>query len=88
MNKAELIQSIRPNFRTLAEATLAVDAVLEGLSNALTSGENVVIVNFGSFKCVTRAEKQGRNPMTGEMMTIPEKKTVKFVPGKWLKKAL
>jgi len=51
----------------------------------LKSGEDVTLVGFGTFTTVDRAERQGRNPLTGKEITIAAKKVVKFKPGKTLK---
>jgi DNA-binding protein HU-beta len=56
--------------------------------NELTAGGEVAITGFGSFKGSARAERTGRNPRTGEPLTIAASKSVKFVPGATLKSAL
>jgi DNA-binding protein HU-beta len=64
----------------------AVDAVFEGIASGLQKGGPISIMGFGSFKVVARAAREGRNPRTGEKIQIPASKTVKFTPGKSLKK--
>lgn len=62
-----------------------VDLVVSIIENALVDGEDVTINNFGSFKIVTGKERVGRNPKTGETVAIPERKKVKFTPGRQLR---
>lgn len=52
---------------------------------ALDAGEKVTIPGFGTFACKKRGERQGRNPATGESITIPAKYYVHFKPGKTLR---
>ena len=58
------------------------------ISAALRGGDRVQITGFGSFKASSRGERTGRNPRTGEAMTIAASKSVKFVPGASFKSAL
>ena len=75
MNKTELIAAI-------AEALKAfTDVVAEQMKN----GEKVQLVGFGTFETSERAAREGRNPQTGETMTIKASKTPKFKAGKALK---
>ena len=73
---------------TKSKAEEALDAVIDCLQEALASGETVTFTGFGSFKVNERAERKGRNPRSGEEITIPACKVVKFTPGKSLKDAL
>jgi DNA-binding protein HU-beta len=89
MNKAELIDKVA----TIAElnkasATRAVEAVLDGIAAALKNGDQVTLSGFGTFSVAARAERSGRNPRTGESITIPASKTPKFKAGKGLKDAV
>ena len=91
MNKADLINKIHENAEgklNKADAERAFDSLLNSLSKALASGESVNISGFGSLKPVRRAERKGRNPRTGEELTIAASSTVKFTPGKALKEAM
>ena len=90
MTKAELVDKIftMANLSTKTQAEEALDAVLACLQDALAAGETVTFTGFGSFKVSERAERKGRNPRSGEPMTIPACKVVKFTPGKSLKDAL
>ena len=62
-----------------------VDAVFEAIEDAVSEGKKVQIKDFGTFKPVTVAERQGRNPRTQEEITIPAHKKIVFSPGKGFK---
>ncbi|MCQ6307711.1 HU family DNA-binding protein, partial [Bacillus cereus] len=70
------------------QASLAVDTLLESIQQALQNGENVQFIGFGSFEVRERAAREGRNPSTGESLTIPAKKAPAFKAGKQLKEAV
>jgi len=89
VNKNDLIDSVA----TLAglkknEAEQTVDAVFDTIVSALKQGDEVRIVGFGTFSVAARAASEGRNPRTGEKMTIAASKQPKFRAGKGLKDAL
>jgi DNA-binding protein HU-beta len=89
LNKTELIAAIAADTNlTKADAARAFDSALEHLAGALAKGESVQIVGFGNFTVSNRAERSGRNPSTGEPMTIKASKAVKFTAGKSLKDAV
>ena len=69
-------------------AKKALDATTNAVTNALKNGDTVTLVGFGTFYVGERAERQGRNPKTGEPLTIAAAKTPKFRAGKALKDAL
>lgn len=86
MNKAELIDAIAKNADlTKKAASAALDGTLEAITAALASGEDVSLIGFGSYSVSERAARTGRNPRTGEEITIPASKIVKFKAGKELK---
>jgi DNA-binding protein HU-beta len=62
----------------------AVNAFTKSVAEAMTGGDTITLIGFGTFKTSERAERKGRNPRTGEKITIPAKKVVKFQPGKGL----
>ncbi len=90
MTKAQLVEKIYAKAglptKTLAES--ALDAVIASVRESLASGESVTFTGFGTFKVVERAARKGRNPRTGEEITIPAGKVAKFSAGKGLKDAL
>ncbi|HGP7507798.1 TPA: HU family DNA-binding protein [Neisseria gonorrhoeae] len=89
MNKSELIEAIAQEADiSKAAAQKALDATTNAVANALKQGDTVTLVGFGTFYVGERAERQGRNPKTGEPLTIAAAKTLKFRAGKALKDAL
>ena len=89
MNKTELVNAIaeKADF-SKKDAEKAVAAVLDSITNALAQGDKVQIVGFGTFEVRARAEKQGRNPKTGEAMIVPASNLPAFKAGKALKEAV
>ncbi|QER41572.1 HU family DNA-binding protein [Thermodesulfobacterium sp. TA1] len=88
MNKSELVKRMAE----LAEvpkstAEKLLDAFMEAVGEAVSKGDKVVLVGFGTFQVLKRAEREGRNPRTGKPIKIPAKKIVKFKPGKKLEDA-
>lgn len=90
MTKAELVDKIhlKANLPTKAKTEDVLDAVINALREALIDGDSITFTGFGSFKVVDRAARKGRNPRTGEEITIPASKVVKFTPGKTLKDSI
>ncbi|MCD7882785.1 MAG: HU family DNA-binding protein [Lachnospiraceae bacterium] len=89
MNKTELIAAIAEKTElSKKDAEKAVKAFTEVVEEQLKSGEKVQMVGFGTFEVSTRPEREGRNPQTGETMTIAASKTPKFKAGKALKDAV
>ena len=89
MNKNDLISSVAESSGlTKADAGRAVDGVFESIASALSSGDDVRIVGFGSFSVANRAASTGRNPRTGEAIQIPASKQPKFKAGAPLKSAV
>ncbi len=70
------------------DAEKAVDIVFDKIIEALADGDKVVISGFGTFEVRKRAARTGRNPRTGEEITVPEQKTPAFKSGKGLKDAV
>jgi len=89
VNKNDLIAHVAENAGlSKIDAAKAVDAVFDGISDALKKGEEIRLVGFGSFSVVERAASKGRNPRTGVEIDIPASKQPKFKPGKTLKDGL
>ncbi len=89
MNKADLIQAIADAANlSKADATRALDAFVDAVTEALKSDDTVSLVGFGTFGVKTRGERQGRNPQTGDAITIKASKIAYFKPGKGLKDAV
>ena len=86
MNQTELVQALAAATETSqAAAARALDALVRITSEELSKGGEVAIPGFGTFKQSERAERAGRNPQTGEAITIAASKTVKFSPASALK---
>ena len=89
MNKNDLVAQVAEAAGlSKNDATKAVDAVFEGIADAMKKGDEVRLVGFGTFAIAERAASEGRNPRTGEKISIPASKQPKFKPGKNLKDAL
>ncbi len=89
MNKTELIAAIAEDTNlSKADAGRAFESALENLSRALARGDTVQLIGFGTFAVASRAERTGRNPSTGEQITIKASKSPKFTAGKALKDAV
>lgn len=86
MNKAELIAAIAEESElSKAKAELAFNSVIDTIKKAVTKGDNVQLIGFGTFSSGKRAARMGRNPKTGEAIKIAAAKTVKFSAGKAFK---
>lgn len=86
MNKTELISAMSENANmTKVDAEKALKAFIDTVTEELKNGGKVQLVGFGTFEVTERAERQGRNPKTGEAITIPASKSPKFKAGKALK---
>ncbi len=89
MNKSELIDAIATESGlTKADAGKALDGFLTAITSGLEKGENIALVGFGTFSVKSRAERKGRNPQTGEEITIKAAKIPSFKAGKGLKDAV
>lgn len=89
MNKTEFIAAIAEETGlSKADATKAVKAYADVVTKALKEDDKVQLVGFGTFEVSKRAERQGRNPLTGESMTIAASNVPKFKAGKALKDAI
>jgi len=89
VNKTELIDHVAQVANmSKADATRAVEAVFDAVTERLRSGGTVTLVGFGSFAVSQRSARTGRNPQTGETINIPASRTAKFKAGKALKDAL
>jgi len=85
MNKAELVAKIASEAGMVkSKAEKALDGFISAVSGALSGGEKIVLVGFGTFSVATRAQREIRNPRTGAKMKISASKVVKFKAGKTL----
>ncbi len=89
MRKQDLVRAVAAaTQQSEAASAKAVNAVFDSIGEALSRGDEVTISGFGSFKVVERAAREGRNPQTGEQMTIAARKSPVFRPGTQLKRAV
>ena len=85
MTKSDFVDQVAGKLGSKKEASDAVEAVLDGISDALAKGEDVNFTGFGKFSVNERGPRQGVNPRTGERITIPGGKVPKFSAGAGLK---
>ncbi len=89
MNKTELVDLIADKADiSKSSAARALEAAIAGITDALRAGDQVSLVGFGTFAVKQRAERQGRNPKTGELLNIAASRSPGFKPGKALRDAL
>lgn len=89
MNKQELIDAVAESAGVpRADASRYLDALLETITDQLKGDNEVRIPGFGKFYARRREARQGRNPQTGQPMTIPASKTPSFSAGSALKNSL
>ncbi|MDH3578264.1 MAG: HU family DNA-binding protein [Gammaproteobacteria bacterium] len=89
MNKGELIEAVASAAGlSRADATKAVDGVLDSITRTLSRGGSVSLVGFGTFSVKARAARAGRNPRTGETIQIKASNVPGFKAGKGLKDAV
>lgn len=89
MNKVELTKSVATRIgATQKDASVYVDAVIESIKDGMIEDGKVQIVGFGTFEVKERAEREARNPQTGEPMTVKACKVPKFKAGKALKESV
>ncbi|MFK5969910.1 MAG: HU family DNA-binding protein [Candidatus Marithrix sp.] len=89
MNKSELIATVSEN-TDIPKTTVskAVDAMMDAIKDALSDGDTVTLIGFGTFSVRDRAARVGRNPRTGERLDIKATKVPVFKPGKSMKDAV
>jgi DNA-binding protein HU-beta len=89
MNKAELIEAMAEAADiSKAAAGRALDGMVEAITDAMKKGDTLSLVGFGTFSVKERAAREGRNPQTGETITIKASKIPSFKAGKALKDAV
>jgi DNA-binding protein HU-beta len=89
MNKAELVAEVAERSGlTKRDAERAVNALVESIEGALTKGDRVSLVGFGTFEVRSRAPRSGRNPRTGESLQIKASRVPAFKAGKALKESV
>ncbi len=86
MNKEELVQELAKKTNiSQKKAAEVVTAMVDCIQNAVSKGKKVTLVGFGTFEARDRAARTGRNPQTGDTITIEAKKVPAFSAGKKFK---
>lgn len=89
MTKAELVEDVaRAAELTKKDAERLVEIVFESIIETLNNGEKIELRGFGSFRVRERGARRGRNPKTGDPVSIPAKRVPYFKPGKELKELI
>lgn len=92
MNKSEMLKKLKFRYARYGVQKQDVEnifnGVLELIVETLASGENIAFMGIGTFAVEERAERKGRNPLTGKEIRIPARRVVKFTPGKTLRDAV
>ncbi|WP_369406194.1 HU family DNA-binding protein [Pelagibaculum spongiae] len=89
LKKPELIAAVADQAElSKAQAAKAVNAIVETITQAVSKGEDVSLIGFGSFQLRKRAARNGHNPQTGKSIKIPASKSVAFKAGKSLREAV
>ncbi len=90
MTRSDLVEALALRFGQLThrDAEIAVKTILDAMGDALVRGHRIEIRGFGSFSVNRRPPRIGRNPRTGEAVTIDEKRVPHFKPGKALREAV
>ena len=89
INKQSLVEQVAEKTGLSKKvATAAVDALIDAIQTSLKDGEKVQVIGFGNFEVRERAARKGRNPQTGEEITIAASKSPAFKAGKQLKDAV
>ncbi len=79
--KTEITKTVAGKAGITAKAACdAVDAVFDTIKALVAAGETVTVKGFGTFKTIDKAEKTARNPRTGETITVPARRAVRFKP--------
>ncbi|MGM0689173.1 MAG: HU family DNA-binding protein [Bacillota bacterium] len=86
MNRSELVDLVAEKAElSRKDSDKALRAVFDAITESLAKGEKVQLVGFGTFEVRNRKEREGRNPLTGEKITVKAQKSPAFKPGKALK---
>ena len=86
MNKGELVDAIAEKIHVPKKHIESVlNATIDTIVETVADGDRVLLVGFGTFEARQRKEREGRNPWTGDIMTIPPTTVPAFAPGKTFK---
>jgi DNA-binding protein HU-beta len=89
MRKSDLVKAVATDVnQPETQVTAVVNATFNAIQDALAKGDEVALTGFGTFRISERGSREGRNPQTGERITIPSRKSPSFKPGTQLKRAV
>jgi DNA-binding protein HU-beta len=89
MRKSDLVKTVAAGVnQPETQVTAVVNATFNAIQDALANGDEVALTGFGTFRISERGSREGRNPQTGERITIPSRKSPSFKPGTQLKRAV
>jgi DNA-binding protein HU-beta len=89
MRKSDLVKAVSQQVKQPeTQVSAVVNATFNAIQGALASGDEVALTGFGTFRISERGSREGRNPQTGERITIPSRKSPSFKPGTQLKRAV
>ncbi len=89
MRKSDLVKSVSQQVKQPeTQVSAVVNATFNVIQAALAEGDEVALTGFGTFRISERGAREGRNPQTGERITIPSRKSPSFKPGTQLKRAV
>lgn len=89
MRKSDLVKAVSKKAQlSESQSGVVVNAVFDSIQDALAGGDEVAITGFGTFRISERGAREGRNPQTGERITIPSRRSPSFKPGTQLKRAV
>jgi integration host factor subunit beta len=90
MTRSELVDELANRFSQLThkDTEQAIKGILEAMNDAMVHGHRIEIRGFGSFSISRRPPRIGRNPRSGESVSVPEKRVPHFKPGKALREAV
>lgn len=89
MRKSDLVKTVAAGInQPETQVTAVVNATFNAIQDALAKGDEVALTGFGTFRISERGSREGRNPQTGERITIPSRKSPSFKPGTQLKRAV
>lgn len=88
--RSDLVNELAARFDQLSQrdAELAVKTILDAMTEAMSKGHRIEVRGFGSFSVTRRPPRIGRNPRSGEQVTVPEKRVPHFKAGKALREAV
>jgi DNA-binding protein HU-beta len=89
MNKEELVRAVSSQVDLNQDkVTRTINVILQEITQALSKGDKMIFIGFGTFTVAKRSARNGRNPRTGVPVQIPERNVAKFTAGKELREAV